>query len=353
MPPFSIHALLAESDGAARYAPRIASFSIHALLAESDRVHKIAKNGITFSIHALLAESDRPRARCARGRPIFLSTLSLRRATFRLRSGHLVSAGFSIHALLAESDADTAMVFHSSLIFLSTLSLRRATEAIAAEISGSNLFYPRSPCGERRIKFKLDFVNQDFSIHALLAESDHNRRNRKQRHPLFYPRSPCGERLVSMLDSPNSKNFLSTLSLRRATGRKMKKNNKTTFLSTLSLRRATTIPCVHHHNNRVFYPRSPCGERLITIIEKLSETIFLSTLSLRRATPGGARVVAEVEVISIHALLAESDCSARSGFCRPRYFYPRSPCGERPANWFDLWGWAEYFYPRSPCGERQ
>ena len=34
------------------------------------------------------------------------------------------------------------------------------------------------------------------------------------------------------------------------------------------------------------------------------------------------------------------------------YFYPRSPCGERPANWFDLWGWAEYFYPRSPCGER-
>ena len=22
-------------------------------------------------------------------------------------------------------------------------------------------------------------------------------------------------------------------------------------------------------------------------------------------------------------------------------FYPRSPCGERrPANWFDLWGWA-------------
>ena len=35
-------------------------------------------------------------------------------------------------------------------------------------------------------------------------------------------------------------------------------------------------------------------------------------------------------VISIHALLAESD-----------------------ANWFDLWGWAEYFYPRSPCGERR
>ena len=34
------------------------------------------------------------------------------------------------------------------------------------------------------------------------------------------------------------------------------------------------------------------------------------------------------------------------------YFYPRSPCGERP-----LWAWTgglnyEYFYPRSPCGER-
>ena len=35
--------------------------------------------------------------------------------------------------------------------------------------------------------------------------------------------------------------------------------------------------------------------------------------------------------ISIHALLAESDTTIWTGFCRGTYFYPRSPCGERPA----------------------
>ena len=34
--------------------------------------------------------------------------------------------------------------------------------------------------------------------------------------------------------------------------------------------------------------------------------------------------------ISIHALLAESDLFLRSGPMMRRYFYPRSPCGERP-----------------------
>ena len=33
--------------------------------------------------------------------------------------------------------------------------------------------------------------------------------------------------------------------------------------------------------------------------------------------------------ISIHALLAESDLFLRSGPMTRRYFYPRSPCGER------------------------
>ena len=58
-----------------------------------------------------------------------------------------------------------------------------------------------------------------------------------------------------------------------------------------------------------FYPRSPCGERLITLGSSNSESS-----------------------ISIHALLAESDGRV-SGFrgWAPQYFYPRSPCGERLA----------------------
>ena len=57
-------------------------------------------------------------------------------------------------------------------------------------------------------------------------------------------------------------------------------------------------------------------------------------------------------IISIHALLAESDPFK---FFKWRiigqYFYPRSPCGERlcEASQASL---NVYFYPRSPCGER-
>ena len=56
------------------------------------------------------------------------------------------------------------------------------------------------------------------------------------------------------------------------------------FLSTLSLRRATK-------KSRKFWALHP---------------VFLSTLSLRRATVG-LNLVGQMEDISIHALLAESD----------------------------------------------
>ena len=39
--------------------------------------------------------------------------------------------------------------------------------------------------------------------------------------------------------------------------------------------------------------------------------------------------VVRVFLISIHALLAESDTLSAVACCAPLYFYPRSPCGER------------------------
>ena len=109
---------------------------------------KIAKNGITISIHALLAESDSaiwvqrqlytnfyPRSPCGERQErkaliadvyIFLSTLSLRRATA------LEKALQGLHWQ-----------------FLSTLSLRRATDNL-----------------------KRNIMQMAISIHALLAESD-------------------------------------------------------------------------------------------------------------------------------------------------------------------------------------
>ena len=100
------------------------------------------------------------------------------------------------------------------------------------------------------------------------------------------------------------------------------------FLSTLSLRRATRIrqrdelqngnfyprsPCGERHlpsspmeRNEYFYPRSPCGERRAPPYNLMINQKFLSTLSLRRATTHPVTVLIAV-IISIHALLAESD----------------------------------------------
>ena len=101
--------------------------------------------------------------------------------------------------------------------------------------------------------------------------------------------------------------FLSTLSLRRATGMIPADLLDDVFLSTLSLRRATRGFVTRARLGWYFYPRSPCGERLYGFC--------------------AARIP---ENISIHALLAESDHSHRRLRSLPSHFYPRSPCGERP-----------------------
>ena len=109
---------------------------------------------------------------------------------------------------------------------------------------------------------------------------------RKQKDD-FYPRSPCGERPHGQI-----------LNL-----------GEYQFLSTLSLRRATHYPMGGYEEPFNFYPRSPCGERL---------------------WPG--RLARPFFIISIHALLAESDRPAFYDTARHTYFYPRSPCGERQAD---------------------
>ena len=167
----------------------------------------------------------------------------------------------SIHALLAESDAILLLLYFMTSLFLSTLSLRRATRAVRRSTAAPSNFYPRSPCGERQVEAGFRTLSDDISIHALLAESDHPVRipgvrqtisihallaesdpDRRFHHhqPVyfyprspcgerlshgahivvdedFYPRSPCGERRQPMSASADSVAFLSTLSLRRAT----------------------------------------------------------------------------------------------------------------------------------------
>ena len=83
-----------------------------------------------------------------------------------------MSLQISIHALLAESDS-----------------------SLRSRLGGVEDFYPRSPCGERRVSLGFAGLPPLISIHALLAESDQNCRSDKYSYLLF----------------------LSTLSLRRAT----------------------------------------------------------------------------------------------------------------------------------------
>ena len=201
------------ANGLADAPPKI---SIHALLAESDSRSAAGPAG---SRHFY------PRSPCGERLAGAISQLQ-RRTDFyprspcgeRLHAAHFFSffGGISIHALLAESDATCTKVTatprdfyprspcgerrlysfyrHHFLIFLSTLSLRRATletlylslmpaisiHALLAE-SDSWLrgmiplclyFYPRSPCGERRVHYDNYNLHCVISIHALLAESD-------------------------------------------------------------------------------------------------------------------------------------------------------------------------------------
>ena len=150
---------------------------------------------------------------------------------------------------------------------------------------------------------------------------------------------------------------------------------KLVFLSTLSLRRATVARKYKITTQKHFYPRSPCGERHITVDDISVCVTFLSTLSLRRATSFRLRGISQNH-ISIHALLAESDCCAKIQNYNSEAFlstlslrratlFLRSVCfvilpflstlSLRRATIIASIGDGAFqdFYPRSPCGERR
>ena len=147
------------------------NISIHALLTESDLV-VFGSDCRNKNFYPRSPYGERPEYDKMQGNPkLFLSTLSLRRATERYRSAHLLTT-----------------------VFLSTLSLRRATLKSLMFLLSSTNFYPRSPYGERLRYRHISFRRFRFlstlslrratrkpcagsgecciSIHALLTESD-------------------------------------------------------------------------------------------------------------------------------------------------------------------------------------
>ena len=213
-----------------------------------------------------------------------------------------------------------------------------------------NHFYPRSPCGERQPYLDNKPTQRAISIHALLAESDHQYLSQTFWRGYFYPRSPCGERLTNVVSSAGTMGISIHALLAESDSAKSTPEEAKRYFYPRS-------PCGERHMKmRVicagmnFYPRSPCGERH----QYLSQTFWRGYFYPR--SPCGERLIALfdfpiVPAISIHALLAESDYLATWKSCDVCYFYPRSPCGERQRHQ-QTSSHPRNFYPRSPCGER-
>ena len=141
----------------------------------------------------------------------------------------------------------------------------------------------------------------------------------------FYPRSPCGERHEMFIPIPRIIHFYP----RSPCGER---------------------PHDHPHGrgHEHFYPRSPCGERpgvpgaavqliLISIHALLAESDTRGIRDRDQLTISYIIIIfyhifnsnINQLTISIHALLAESDAPAWRASSRHTDFYPRSPCGER------------------------
>ena len=149
-------------------------------------------------------------------------------------------------------------------------------------------------------------------------------------HGYFYPRSPCGERLTILLITVTTLLFLSTLSLRRATTSGATYLIFLAFLSTLSLRRATEQQLWQNINT------------------------YISIHALLAESDGtGFFVLDERHDISIHALLAESDTPTLESLTPTQTFLSTLSLRRATRPVSALYSVNRYFYPRSPCGERR
>ena len=148
----------------------------------------------------------------------------------------------------------------------------------------------------------------EISIHALLAESDRLWNRFLTVFQDFYPRSPCGERpVVAGNGEYNARISIHAL-----------------------LAESDAAYNTQRKWNTYFYPRSPCGERPIPDGASVRLRIFLSTLSLRRATAKLRRGMKMMTVFLSTLSLRRATVLGNSMCQQQFYFYPRSPCGERP-----------------------
>ena len=123
------------------------------------------------------------------------------------------------------------------------------------------------------------------------------------------------------------------------------------FLSTLSLRRATvTVLGIQHKVGISIHALLAESDNSMIHTLKCCAYFYPRSPCGERPPRGGSCYLDNI--ISIHALLAESDTKRFSDALEHLHFYPRSPCGERPPS-PPRARVLKNFYPRSPCGERR
>ena len=191
-------------------------------------------------------------------------------------------------------------------------------------------FYPRPPCGGRRIRNPLaassiGFLStsplrgttfrrligcdeQPISIHVPLAGDDCDRAYQGSISWHFYPRPPCG-------------------------GRRGQLGLRTVVLViSIHVPLAGDDPRFHYPLDAFadFYPRPPCGGRLAAALSGLFADDFYP-----RPPCGGRRDGPHHRLEGLKIFLSTSPLRGTTGlnevlFSAILYFYPRPPCGGRP-----------------------
>ena len=192
-------------------------------------------------------------------------------------------------------------------------------------------FNPRSPCGERPRCYAFPRSRGNFN-----------------------PRSPCGERLWTPRRWRASATSISTHAPLAGSDVPAEHGVRVGMISTHApLAGSDIAPGIAIPAPRDFNPRSPCGERPLSLClggHEVEDFNPRSPCGERPPRSPDGRVGVR---ISTHAPLAGSDGPVPDGEVDWRYFNPRSPCGERPTSTRCSGLTARNFNPRSPCGERR
>ena len=190
-------------------------------------------------------------------------------------------------------------------------------------------FYPRSPRGER-LELTVDgLTGEEISIHAPREGSDWAGILRMKGYAIFLSTLPARGATIGKPALLEQTAEISIHAPREGSDAFADKggNNRTYFYPRSprgERQNQISFPLGKYH----FYPRSPRGERPLPRCPYSRISRFLSTLPARGATQG--HVVGGLEeMISIHAPREGSDSSPSRKPSPPRYFYPRSPRGER------------------------